>query len=429
MSVETAPSHNGKTSEMDQAVKITGERLLEQCSKVRVRINWFGMTAKVDDEIAQEMLDTIHAGLDSATISKRLLKSKHTALDAAKQARQAISDHVKSMTIPLLALREGISDPKMALRKDAGIRLIQKKDMAAFDERIQYLIGILNTAVKDLQKAMPDIKTEDRERLGLKLYSDKDYPEDVTKMVSVEVSYEPVGVDVDWEKLCPEIYKREQLSARKKFEAVVENAAVEFADRFVKYVRQVCDQLGNRTRLNPKANGPWAKLSDAEVVEKVTNAEDEDIQPGYVLLCVRYAKEGKKGRKDMEWLEEPIAEAVYRDELRPFETSERKKLYASTVDNLKAELETFINIGSMLGPYADVIKDGVAKVKEMLTESSQNLDAEKIASQLRDESYFRKEMKSALAKVADEVQSAVGTVKQVRRRISVKAMMIGKDDD
>lgn len=406
----------------------TAQDLVSSCSEVRVRINWFGTSSKVDALDAAEMLAPSLADRKAVSISKKLMSSKNPKMIAAKQARDAITAHVAAWTVPMLALSGGTSD---VLRKDAGIRLIKKCDMEVFDERLQYLAGVLKTAAEQLQSAMPSIKEEDRIRLG-RLYRDTDYPADVTKLIGVEVSYKQAGVDLDWEHLCPKIFERERMAAKEKFEKVVENAAVEFATRFVKYVQQVTDQLGSRVRLNPMLHAEqqcfavddnsdvYASTVDAEVVTILRHADAPDVVPeGSVLLELRLKKQ-EKGRSTTLWMRSPVTEKYYQESLRPRDTTERKKLYNSTIENLKAELETFVNIGELLGPYRGIVEDSVAKVRETLGKASSNLDTDKIVSALREGEYFRNEMRTALAGVAIEVQSAVSDVKEIRRRISKK---------
>ncbi len=424
----------------EDKVEQTAAEMLQGSSEVRIRINWFGTTAKVDDEIAAEMLKDQNADRKAVSISKRLLASKHEALLAVKEARKSIEEHVRAWTIPMIALKvadkhKAVGDDALT-RKDAGIRIIQKKDMEGFDDRLNYLAGVLDTAAGGLQAKMPEIMNEDKERLG-NLWKQSDYPKDVTKLIGVEVTYKSVSLDVDWMTLCPKIYEREQANAKKKFEAVVENAAVEFASRFVKYVQQVVDQLGNRLRLNPvndKDKIFVCGADDKEVQVSVREAEvltvlghehePDEIPEGSVLLQLRLDKAGAKGRSTEVWLTEPITKKRYFDEFRPYETTEKRKLYASTVDNLKAEMDAFLNVGQMLGPYRAVIEGSVTEVKAMLTKGASDLDTERIARELRDGKYFRNEMKEVLGRVVNQVAGAVGEVRERRR--SIKKGLIGK---
>jgi hypothetical protein len=111
---------------------------------VRVRYAWFTTSSKVEDDVLAEMLhQTPQSVREAISAQKRLLKSRHPALVAAKQAFQAVKDYADSLTIPLIALQAGGGD----VRKDGGVRVIQKKDMAEFDERMRYLTGVLTTAV------------------------------------------------------------------------------------------------------------------------------------------------------------------------------------------------------------------------------------------------------------------------------------------
>lgn len=426
------PVEPKKPDEFEKKVEQTAESLLKGCSKVRVRCSWFSTSAKIDDAVMGEMMgDTAKHIRDAISASKRLLKSKDKALVSAKQAFQSITDYVNSMTIPMIALRAA-SDEEGSLRKDGGVRLIQKKDMAEFDNRMQYLTGVLKTAVQNLQAAMPRIKEEDRERLGKlnsKLFNENDYPEDVTKLVGVEYGFEPIGVDADWEVLCPEIYARESVNARKRYEAVVESAAVEYATRLVKYVEQVTRQLGNRVRLSPKTDfrkvlvkhdddtTATVDVSESEVIRKITHADDDETAEGHVRVRVRLNKDaGAKGKSTEVWMK-AMKEADYYTNMQPYETEEKNKLFDSTIDNLKAELEAFANVGEMFGPYKDVVTGGIDKIKGMLKQASSSMNTSSITQQLREGSFFRNQMKGTLEEVAKAVEQQVTVAKERRRTV------------
>lgn len=421
-----------KPDEFEKKVEQTAESLLKGCSKARVRCSWFSTSAKIDDAVMGEMMgDTAKHIRDAISASKRLLKSKDKALVSAKQAFQSITNYVNSMTIPMIALRAA-SDEEGSLRKDGGVRLIQKKDMAEFDNRMQYLTGVLKTAVQNLQAAMPRIKEEDRERLGKlnsKLFNENDYPEDVTKLVGVEYGFEPIGVDADWEVLCPEIYARESVNARKRYEAVVESAAVEYATRLVKYVEQVTRQLGNRVRLSPKTDfkkvlvkhdddtTATVDVSESEVIRKLTHADDDEIAEGHVRVRVRLNKDaGAKGKSTEVWMK-AMKEADYYTNMQPYETEEKNKLFDSTIDKLKAELEAFANVGEMFGPYKDVVTGGIDKIKGMLKQASSSMNTSSIMQQLREGSFFRNQMKGTLEEVAKAVEQQVTVAKERRRTV------------
>jgi hypothetical protein len=292
---------------------------------------------------------------------------------------------------------------------------------------------------------MPEIKVQDKERLDKlneDLYDANDYPSDVTKLVSVDYGFDPIGVDADWEKLCPEIYARERTAARNKFAKVVENAAVEFADRFVKYVKQVVDQLGNRTRLNPAKGHERLMLIDpnekpvltniegAEVVTMLTHKHDEDIPVGHVRCELRLVKAGK-GKSPMAWMSGTMKEQDFHLHLRPYTTEERKKLFDSTIANLKGELETFINIGNLLGPYQGVISQSVSDVKDLLTQASSSMVVSEISEQLRAGSFFRNQMKSTLVGVAQQIEKTMVTAGEKRRSISksMQAKFADEEDE
>lgn len=415
-----------KAEQFNEELSQKASKLINECSKVKVRISWFTTSAKVDAATMQGMLKDTNAQKGAVAISKRLMSSKSTALKAVKDAKQAIKDHVSAWTVPYLALQEASVDAAgdTEFRKDAGTKLIQKKDIEKFDERLQYLKGLLYASADKLDLVLPEILQAEQEKLGT-LFNANDYPRSVRELIGVDVSYEPTGIDADWQKLCPAVYAREAKAARVKFEQVVENAAVEWSRSFVGYVQMVVDQLGNRKRVRPIPE--FAKYHDAEIVETMTSETDDGIPKGSIAVNLRMGKaEGQTGKSPTEWL--TLTKEDFQTKLRPYEcTNERKKIFGSTVDNLKAEMQKFLNVGAMLGPYEAIVKESVAKVQNMLGMASSSLDSEAIAKQLRDSEFFRTQMTNVMADVKIVIQSKIEVGARSRRSINKK--LIGALDD
>lgn len=429
--VHTAPV---ETVNLDQVAQ-SAERLINECSEVRLRVNWFTTTAKIDKATTAKMLGDTGATVKAVSMNKRIMSSTHESVQAVDAARKNLMDHRDAWTVPMLALSTttGAVDE---IRKEAGVRLIQKKDMAEFDERLQYLVGILKTTVARLQNDLDAVKEIDRAALGT-LFNEEDYPKDLIKLVSVEISYRNVGVDLDWQKICPKIYEREQNIARDKFSAVVEGAAIGFAKEFVSYMEQAVQQLGCRVILNPRSgkemirvfmpkNGSadefWQQevdVSKAEILHKVTHEDDPDNVPkGKVSLKVRLYSGGRGSGRSTEVWAEPMTEEVLQTDLRPFEdTSQPRKVYGSTIDNMKSRMAAFLNIGEMMGPFKPIIENAVNEVRELLTSCSPNQDTEKIALEIRTGAYFRSKMKKTLITVVEELQTSMSDVKSKRRTL------------
>lgn len=423
-------------SPVDAKIEQTAETIIKECSKVRVFRSWLSTSTRIADDVLEDMIDAPKKVKAALTVSKRTIKSNHDAWKAASQAYAAVEHYVNGMTIPLIALRGGGGE-ETTVRKDGGVRVIQKKDMAEFDAHMHYLQGVLKSAVDQLQAAWPQIIADQKPRLDAlneKLFNASDYPEDITQLITVGWGYEPIGLDADWKTLCPEIYEREAASAKKKCEAVVENAAAEFAKTFVEVMSQAARSFGCRTRLNPTAGGQHMRckvgdqeilcdLTDAEVIETKAHADDAEIPEGLILVKVRLKKVGKGQPADV-WLAEPNDRQAWNARFRPYETAEKRIIHTSTVDHLKDQLETFLRVGDLLGPYKEAIAGSVAKVREMLTKGAADLNTTKIADELRKGTFFRNELKTSLENVAGAVQTAMRDT--VVRRRTIKASLIGE---
>lgn len=423
-----APVAAPAVDQFSAAVTTAANTALKACSKVRVRIAWFGTSVKIDDATAKTMLNSVGSDKGAASLSKRLMSSKSDAMNELRAARKSIDDHIGAWTVPMLALTDApTSTGGVTFRKDAGTKLIQKKDITTFDERLQYLKGLLFAAADKVDQSLPEVMIAEKEKLG-GLFNEKDYPKSVRALIGVEVTYEPTGIDLDWERLCPKIYEREAQMARIKFEAVVENAASEWAQQFVKFVSHVVEQLGNRKRVNPVLGSKYAQYKDAEVMDTAMHDQDDSVPAGMIAVKLRLQKGDRPGKSDEVWIE-PMTLVDYQTVLRPYEAvKERKKLYPSTIENLKNEMDKFRNIGELLGPYKTVIGDAVDKVNVMLGKGDAGLDSENIAKKLREGSYFRDEMTKALSGVATLVSDQVVDSVEKRRKVSKRMIGMSFDD-
>lgn len=426
----------------------TAERLLNECSEVRLRVNWFTTSAKIDKKTATDMLRDTGAETSAVSMSKRIMSRTHESVQAAENAKKLIMEHRDAWTVPMLALRMSGGNAQEDMRKDAGVRLIQKKDMEQFDHRLHFLIGVLRTAIEKLQTDLNEVKEVDKKALG-NLFDEADYPTDIVNQVGVEVSYRNVGVDLDWANMCPEIYKREQINAREKFGAVVEGAAYGFTKDFVEYIEQAVHQLGCRVMLNPlpayrklrvalpkktpkeeietgktvseEGADLWQQevdVTSAELLQQVKHEDSpDDVPEGSVLIKLRLDNSGV-GRSTEVWAAAPMTEQELQDRYRPYEnTSKPRKVYASTIDNMKERMAAFLNIGAMLGPYEKIINASVAKVRELLTSASREQNTEIIAKEMRDSTYMRSTMRRTLRSVVDDLQASMKDVVKKRRSL------------
>jgi hypothetical protein len=141
-----------------------------------------------------------------------------------------------------------------------------------------------------------------------------------------------------------------------------------------------------------------------------------------VDLTVAVTKSGPLPRTEEVWFPEPVERTVYQRDYRPVTTDEKKKIFGGTLANLKAEMDSFLAIGDMLGPYKDTVAGAVAQVKKILANADANMDSEKIAEELRKGTFLRAQMKQVLGKVAVEVESRVEAAIPKRRILKKSAV-------
>jgi hypothetical protein len=439
----------------ENSVSATAQKIAEEWSEVIVSWRWFERTGKVEGEVADDMLRAAQTTRKGVSLSKRLLAgSDNEWVKACREAKAAVEHFINKNTLPEYALNvrtalmpagDGpssghqigfLGEPTTVLA--TARRLIKKSSMQEFDDHVHYLLKAVYAAVERLHEHWNEVVASERKRLGERLFRPEDYDVDVRNLVGCTLRYRKVtDIDVDWKELCPGIYEREARIAAEERKETVKNAALAFAETLVKFVEQVVRQLGNRVRLNPlpgqrkvkvlidPQQGTTAEVdvTDAEVCSQLTHADDPDNVPeDHVLVELRLQKTGK-GKSPVVWLAEPMREKDFRELLRPYETLQKNRLYASSLDNIKDQLEAFLNVGEAFGPYRDIVAGGIQKIKDMMSAASGSMNSAVIAEQLRSGEYFRSQFRRTLEDVANQIKRAVGEAKDQRR--SIRKSLIG----
>jgi hypothetical protein len=397
------------------------DHLQMQCMQVDIEIAWFSTTRQAGNDEAAAMLRPVNASRKGVSITKRLFSSKHEAVKNANAARQRLRAYIESMTIPVAAIvpRDAV-DPAAYLMKQPSTRLILRSDIDEFDNRVQQLTAELYTAARALDDAVDEIKALDRQTLGT-LYDDDNYKIKPSEQIAVRGPLlSEVGFRADFADIAPRACERAMAQLRAQLQNTVTIASQEFSSGLAEAAESIAAQLANRTRLRPlSSHKRYAELYEAEVVNELRHADDADVQEGHVLLQVRLKKARGSGKSDSVWLE-PMSEAAYAA-LRPTETDERRKVYDTTVEHLREQMQMFHKVREMLGSDADGLGAVIDNLEQLLTLRNRPARTDELVRTMRTSSDFRNQFRQGLQGVVQQLRDSAPLVASTPRRRLIAA--------
>ena len=128
-----------------------GERLQNETTAVRLKIHWPGVRKTLSQDQTRQAAGTFDADIKSVSASKKLLDTGHPAFRAASAVRTQAADYWKQLTLPYV---------------EPGMRLIRRRDITAFDDRMSTVRDELAAAVEQLERHYDEMIDQARERLG-----------------------------------------------------------------------------------------------------------------------------------------------------------------------------------------------------------------------------------------------------------------------
>lgn len=410
-----------------QETKVTIDYLKAHCMEVSLEVNWFTTSKAVDRSTAIDMLEGYEADADSVGMSKRLFSSKHPLVKSANEAKRALVAYRDSMTAvvpksPPLGMDDEAA--RKLLEKEPGVRLIETEKIDEFEEHVAVLVSNLQAAIKALNAGLSQVLAFDKAKLG-KLYKDSDYPEKVEAQVRGP-KYGEIKYSLDFEKIAPKAFARMAKDLEYRLKGGIELTVADFADALISLAKQMANQLGSRIRLKvPKTNPAMGYLRDAEVVEYVTHAEDPEVPVGSVAVNLRYTPPGKK-KNEMVWHEFTVAEY---DALCPYESDEKKKLYESSLQNLRDQCDSIKNVMAMLGNIGTPVIAAADKVEDLL--ASVGGSNKEVLEELRNSNMARKATLRAFNDLASTLTTQVSSIEvfSERRRSISKLKRKSKPED
>jgi len=401
------PSLFDKVAGVD--VDAEAKKLMAECGAVKITWSWFRTGIKVD-KASKAAMATAAGTTDSGfSANKRLMGSTHPTIKEANELRGRITGYVRGISLPVTKLGEAGGK-----KKEGGVVLIRKKDLADFEERMTAFIAELKTMEQKVNDAMPSIKEADRQRLG-ELFKEGDYPPAVQlRMGYYAVNLEPPAY---LEKFAPKMFERERRKAEGWWQGVYENAAAEFMEEFKAVIGTWVEALGPIVKIYPDEEHKLARLSGAEVRQRITNKEDPDVPVGKVQLVVRYKKPGDKNITE-ETLA-PMTTAEYAD-LKPNETADKCRTFKnSTVENLLDMVTKFRTLGATISASKDFA--GLVDEIESQVKKAGN-KAVDIGDELRVSKSFRGTIHALMQQASDKLAGEIQTFTKRRRKVDTTIM-------
>lgn len=406
------------TDQLDRDYLATVDFLATKCLEVTLRVSWLPESKVVSSDGKEKMLGAVRGRKKGFSLSKRLFSAAHPLLKELNRARDQIEALRNSFTIVKAA---GLTEDTVGRSTIApGVRLIRADDVPAFEDQLRRKVDLLHAAASLFQthmtqpyetaeKIWPPFLDLEKEEQGDE-FDLRDYPEDIRETIKIA---QPAYQDYKPSQLLPpEIYKRETERVRELLTGTVDTAIRYVADEITEAFIDLAGQLQNRIRLTPlKTHPDFTKLNTCEVVRQLR----EPNKPIRLELRRRDPDPDNPGKMKTNYLEYEVADEAAYQSLRPQQTNERKKITASTVENLREKLASIHRISDILGAPGENLRAAIDTAKAVLDKAGGFA-----AERLRTNEGFRKELHEALTESTGNILRAAETVSQTRRRISAR---------
>ncbi|MFH5806303.1 hypothetical protein [Alienimonas sp. DA493] len=213
--------------ERDHRERDPADRLRGDAAAVRLHVSWPGLRRTLSAEQKDEAASPFDAESGSLSASKKLLDTKHPALRAAAKVRHAAVSHWKSSSLPY---------------PEAGVRLLPRTDLPAFERRMGDLQAELADAAAEVDRCRDELVSRARRRLG-DLFDPADYPPSLAPLFGLSWDLPAVEPPDYLRRLSPRLYRQECDRVRQRFEQAVQLAEQAFAQELAQLVEHLRERL------------------------------------------------------------------------------------------------------------------------------------------------------------------------------------------
>ncbi|MEQ9380029.1 MAG: hypothetical protein RJP95_04145 [Pirellulales bacterium] len=212
------------------------QRLRSTMAAVRVSFSWLGVRKSLSPQQKAQAAESFGAEAPYLSAGKKLLDTKHPALKAVGAVRGRALSYWKGISLPY---------------PEAGIRLIRRDDMPAFDVQLTTFRVELDEAVQELDRCYDELKSAARRRLG-RLYNEADYPVSLTGLFGIDWDYPSLEPPSYLRQLSPELYEQEQARVQARFSEAVQLAEEAFLGELGKLVSHLGERISGDEDGKPK---------------------------------------------------------------------------------------------------------------------------------------------------------------------------------
>jgi hypothetical protein len=234
------------------------------------------------------------------------------------------------------------------------------------------------------------------------------------------------------ERLSKDLQRRAYERLDSKLSKTVEAAMAHVVGELTDSLDTFKEELVNRTGLFPGIGSPYLYLTEhgeAEAVKVVDSDQDVKVPAGHVRVLVRYKTSPEE--KTTKWVG-PLKMTEYQTHMRPQATGERKKIYPTVIEGIISNMQAFRDRkAKMLGSYGEQVVEAFAPLLKSLTaykglDTTNHEAASKLAARLKTSEEKRVELAKAVADAMEAMEDRVELVKQVARRRTIRASLVGK---
>ena len=382
------------------------EKTVTYCT-VRFTVGWLPGSIGFTEQAKATLADT-------RNLDKKVIRGSYAILGASRDLLIKEGAALKRL---LTIIRDEFTIPEYTLRSAAtanevekphklkGSYLIESCRVEEFLEKFnqareQYLLWGKRVAQSENYNR---IREADKQNLG------KDwevvecrYPsaEALAESISCDLpKIEPFDASFTLADVAPETAKKLTEQARRRLEASVDGAIIDFVSEFKSMVEVIAKNCGRRIRINP-SDEDKKELKHAEVTSIVTHDDSKDVPEGKLLITVQPVKGNKNSGSVKTFV---VTEDEY-SKLHPYETDEYRQLTKSAFENIKWLAAKINTIKSMLqnDEHASDLSDLVDEVESTMNKFGK--DSDNIVKSLRNSNYSREAAKTTFTKLASKIR-------------------------
>ena len=203
---------------------------------IRLQIRWFGVNKGVASTQKYEVADMFEAESKFVSLRKKLLDTRHPAWKKLVSVRGNIVNTWRNNTLPF---------------PEPGIRLIRRRNLEVFGEKLKSLRDDLLDAERELDNSYAEMKSAASLRLG-RLYDPSDYPDSVIGLFDAFTDHPNVTVPDYLRAFAPNIYEEEAERVRTRFDDAVKLAEDAFFSELSKLIEHLTERISGTDDGKPK---------------------------------------------------------------------------------------------------------------------------------------------------------------------------------